>query len=82
MFVMDLQDTHREWKQSGPICHVLRLSVRSNFLQPMDCSPPGSRFHGILQARIQEWVAISYSRGVRDVLSPALAGKFFITSAT
>ena len=30
---------------------------------PMDCSPPGSSVHGIFQARILEWVAISYSRG-------------------
>ena len=30
---------------------------------PMDCSPPGSSVHGISQARILEWVAISYSRG-------------------
>ena len=29
---------------------------------PMDCSPPGSSVHGILQARILEWVAISSSR--------------------
>ena len=29
---------------------------------PMDCSPPGSSVHGILQARILEWVAISLSR--------------------
>ena len=29
---------------------------------PMDCSPPGSSVHGILQARILEWVAISFSR--------------------
>ena len=28
----------------------------------MDCSPPGSSVHGILQARILEWVAISFSR--------------------
>ena len=28
----------------------------SNSLQPMDCSPPGSSVHGILQARILEWV--------------------------
>ena len=36
---------------------------------PMDCSPPGSSVHGILQARIPEWVAISFSRessGPRD----------------
>ena len=30
---------------------------------PLDCSPPGSSVHGIFQARILEWVAISYSRG-------------------
>jgi len=30
---------------------------------PMDCSPPGSSVHGILQARILEWVAISSSGG-------------------
>ena len=30
---------------------------------PVDCSPPGSSVHGVLQARILEWVAISFSRG-------------------
>ena len=30
---------------------------------PMDCSPSGSSVHGILQARILEWVAIPFSRG-------------------
>ena len=30
---------------------------------PMDCSPPDSSVHGILQARILEWVAIPFSRG-------------------
>ena len=29
---------------------------------PMDCSLPGSSFHGILQARVLEWVAIPFSR--------------------
>ena len=31
------------------------------FTDPMDCSRPGSSVHGIFQARILEWVAISYS---------------------
>ena len=31
---------------------------------PMDCSLPGSSLHGIFQARILEWVVISFSRGV------------------
>ena len=30
---------------------------------PMDCSPPSSSVHGIFQARVLEWVAISFSRG-------------------
>ena len=30
---------------------------------PMDCIPPGSSVHGILQAQILEWVAGSFSRG-------------------
>ena len=29
---------------------------------PMDCCPPGSSIHGIFQARVLEWVAISFSR--------------------
>ena len=31
---------------------------------PLDCSPSGSSVHGIFQARILEWVAISSSRGI------------------
>ena len=31
---------------------------------PMDCSPPGFSVHGIFQARLLEWVAISFSRGL------------------
>ena len=35
----------------------------SDSLWPMDCSPPGSSVHGILQARRLEWVAMPSSRG-------------------
>ena len=31
---------------------------------PVDCSLPGSSIHGILQARILKWVAISFSKGI------------------
>ena len=34
--------------------------------RPMDCSPPGSSVHRILQARLLEWVAISSARGSSD----------------
>ena len=33
---------------------------------PMDCSLPGSSVHGIFQARVLEWVAISFSRDLPD----------------
>ena len=33
------------------------------FYDPMDCSQPGFSVHGISQARILEWVAISFSKG-------------------
>ena len=35
----------------------------STLCNTMDCSPPGSSVHGVLQARLLEWVAISLSRG-------------------
>ena len=35
--------------------------VISNSCDPMECSPPGSSVHGILQTRILEWVSISFS---------------------
>ena len=43
--------------------HFLVPKVVSDFCDPMDCSPPGFSVHGISQARILEWVAISFSRG-------------------
>ena len=53
---------------------------------PMDCSPPGSSVHGILQARILEWVAIPFSRGSsqpRDGTQVScIAGRFFTIWAT
>ena len=53
-------------------CYILCSPI----CDPMDCSLPGSSVHGILQAGILEWVAISFSRGSswhRDgTRSPAL----------
>ena len=55
----------------------------------MDCSLPGSSVHGILQARILEWVAFPSQGDLSDprieptsLMSPALADGFFITSET
>ena len=56
-------------------------SVVSDCCDAMDCSPPGSSVHGILQARILEWVAIPFSRGSlqpRDRTHVScIAGRFF-----
>ena len=41
---------------------VLHRFSRVRLCHPMDCSPPGSSVHGILQARILEWLAIPFSR--------------------
>ena len=44
-------------------CHVLVAQSCPTLCDPLDCSPPGSSVHGILQARTVEWGAISFSRG-------------------
>ena len=44
-------------------CCVLSCFSHVWLCAPVDCSPPGSSVHGVLQARILEWVAISFSRG-------------------
>ena len=60
--------------------------VMSDYCDPMDCSLPGFSVHGILQARILEWVAITPSGDLPDPeikpmspASPALGGGFFTT---
>ena len=72
------------WLVRSCVC-VLSLVWLCN---PMDYSLQGSYIHGIFQARILEWVAISYSRESfwpRDepasLSSPALAGGFFTTAS-
>ena len=50
---------------------------------PMDCSPPGSSVHGILQARILQWVAISFSSGFsqpRDWTHVSCIGRWVFTT--
>ena len=48
---------------------------------PMDCSPPGSSVHRILQARIPEWIAMPSSRGSSQPWDltqvSCIAGRFF-----
>ena len=70
------------WEAVNP--HVLRRSVRSDSATPMDYSTPGSSVHGILQARILQWVAVPSSRGSspprdrpRVWCASCIAGRFF-----
>ena len=62
------------------------LQLCPTLCNPMDCSPPGSSVHGILQARILEWVAMPSSRGSfpprYGTHFSCIAGEFFSTSAT
>ena len=63
--------------------HAKSLLSCPTLCHPMDCSPPGSSVHGILQARILEWVAMPSSRGSsrpRDWTHiSCTAGRFSIT---
>ena len=43
---------------------MLVIQSSLTLCDPMDCSPPGSSVHGILQTRMLEWVAISFPRGL------------------
>ena len=53
---------------------------------PINCIPPGSSVHGILQARILEWIVIPFSRGssqLRDTTQVScIASRFFTIWAT
>ena len=64
------------------VCVCVRLCW--TLFDPIDCNLPGSSVHGILQARILEWVAISSAENLSDLgikfespVSPALVGRFF-----
>ena len=66
---------------------VLMLVAQScpSLCDPLDCSPPGSSVHGISQARILEWVAISFSKRSsppRDqTWVSCITGRFFTVRA-
>ena len=48
---------------ANPVDFLICAQLCPTLFDPMDCSQPGSSLHGISQARILEWVAISSSRG-------------------
>ena len=53
---------HKELYSIFCVCMLVSQSYLT-LCDPMDCNLPGSSVHGILQARILEWVAIPFSRG-------------------
>ena len=60
----------------GPLSlikHFLCAQSCPTLCDHMDCRPPGSSDHGISQARILEWVALSHSRGSSQPRFPMLA---------
>ena len=78
--------TTSAWSSSNSLCMHAVISVVSDSLQSYDCSTPGSSVHGILQARILEWL-LGFPPGdlpnpgiePASLMSPALAGRFFTT---
>ena len=80
------------WLTLKPTQYLLNVLVAQSCLtlcNPSDCSPPGSSVHGILQARILEWIATPSSGDLPDpgiepetLMSSALAGRLFTTRAT
>ena len=77
---------------SHSMCACMRAKSLQSCLtlcDPVDYSPPGFSVHGILQARVLEWVAMFSSKDLPDPgiktaspVSPGLEGGLFTTSAT
>ena len=59
---MDQQEAEMQSQESTCMC-AKSLQSCSILCDPMDCSPPGSSVHEILQARILAWVAMPSSSG-------------------
>ena len=57
-----IQSNSRLLTMGTGVCVGVCLSCLT-LCESMDCSPPGSSVHGVSQARILEWVAISFYRG-------------------
>ena len=60
---MGLYERHGLKTSSGTLVLSEVAQLCPTLCNPMDCSLPGFSVHGIFQARVLEWVAISFSRG-------------------
>ena len=74
------------WRRGWGMWKVSIAESCLTLCHPMDCSLPDSSVHGILQARILEWVAIPFSRGSRwsrdETQVSCIAGSLFTIWAT
>jgi len=59
--IIETKHNHNFLEYFDVCIHAKLLQLSPTLCKPMDCSP-GSPVHGILQARILQWVAISFSR--------------------
>ena len=75
----------RRFHLRGGCCCYSAAQECPALCDPMDCSPPGSSVHGILQARVLEWVAMPSSRGSSQpkdgTCVSRIAGGFFTMAA-
>ena len=74
--------------------HAKLVQLQSILCESMDCSPLGSSVHGILQARVLDWVVMPSPppedlpdpgikpKSLLSPIYPALSGGFFTTNAT
>ena len=60
----DQRSNSKHCKKSGDLLHYAHMHVVTlpclTLCDPMDCRPPGSSVHGVFQAKVLEWVAISF----------------------
>ena len=82
-----VHEVSKSWTWLSDACVVTQSDL--TLWDPLDCSSPGFSVHGLLQARILEWFALSCSRGSSKPrnrttfpVSLALAGRFFTCWAT
>ena len=76
-------NTYKTLSKMQELCESVKMLVTQSYptlCDPMDCSLPGSSVHGILQARILEWVAIPFSYHLLEfALIHALSQWYYLT---
>ena len=80
------KNSHRSLFRGNVCVYALVTQSCSTLCDPMDCRPPSFSVHGILQARILEWIAIPFFRGSSQPKDwtqiSCIAGRLFTIWAT